>query len=157
MKARIIVERVPNPHCMVFHATAELSQSPLQDFRRPLRPHSEEYLKEVGEHGAKVVRDVIATPGVDNVTISPYHLQIIKGEAFDWADIEPAIIEALRSLFQTKYEMAAESVEVTEKYEGSKWRSGGYSGDPADPMSGIDIPLTTVLEDGDQEKWESEA
>lgn len=122
MKARIIVERVPNPHCLVFHTTAELSQGSIsQLFWRPLRPYSEPYLNEMGEHGARVVRQIFAIAGVAEVSITPYHLHISKGEAFDWEDIKPAIIEVIRSLFQNKYNVAPESIEVTEKCEYEKW------------------------------------
>lgn len=140
MKARVIVEVCPNPHCLVFHTTAELTQGrPHHEFRRPLRPHYEEYLKEAGEHGAALVRDILVIDGVNTVSVSSYDLLVVKGEAFDWEDITPKIVDAIRFLYTSKYKVPVEKVEVSTKYDAYKYGSGCRS--TFDSFLGTDEPL----------------
>lgn len=39
------------------------------------------------------------SPGIANIAVSTYQLQIQKGKAFNWAEVEPAIFEGLDMLY----------------------------------------------------------
>ena len=111
MKARIVIEQCPNPHFQEFHCTALLSEARRQEFKRPLRDSSEKYLKLLGEKGAGLIHTLFGIAGVAEVFISPYEITVVKGEAFDWKDIQPETLEALKAVFAA-HGMDAESVEV---------------------------------------------
>lgn len=115
MKARIRVQSFPSPETdiLVFHTTAQLSESHVQSFKRPIRPHSQRYLEEVGEYGAALVHVLLAMDGVTEVCIQPYEMMVRKGSAFDWIDIVPGVIDALKALYTAKYEVTADQVEVS--------------------------------------------
>jgi len=85
-----------------FHFNVEISQSKFQDFWRPLDESSDEYLKIVGKPGSALIRAAIQMDGVARVYIRPYELQIRKGEAFEWEDIEAKIIEVLTKIFSER-------------------------------------------------------
>ncbi len=100
IKPRIKIETVPNPDIRVYHVTTEISRYSIHNFWRPLhRDSSEKYLEEVGEIGTQLLNEVFALPGVNEVFIKPYELSVTKAGAFDWEDIEPGIIEALKKTF----------------------------------------------------------
>ena len=89
----------------IFYTTTEISQTQIENFWRPLRDSSSEYLKKVGPVGTELLKKILALQGVEEVWIHPYEIFVIIGEAFDWEDIEPRIIEFLKKTFvETKPE-----------------------------------------------------
>ena len=98
---KIVPERVLNPRLRVYHVNFEISQSVIESFKRPLRETSEKYLKKVGERGTLLLREIFAIPGVTEVYIEPYELDVEKGYAFSWGEIEPAVMEALRRVISS--------------------------------------------------------
>ncbi len=100
---RIVIENnLPNSDVRNYHTTAEISHYSIHNFWRPLRRQSSDsYLEQVGRIGTQLLMDIFAISGVNEVFIKPYELHVSKGKAFDWEDIEPAIIEALKVTFVT--------------------------------------------------------
>lgn len=99
IKPRIKVEIFSNLDERLYHTTAEISRDPTNTFWRPLRKDSEKYLNEVGKIGTQLLREVFTLPGIAEITIKPYTLGVVKAGAFDWKDIEPQVIEALKKTF----------------------------------------------------------
>jgi|GEM_PF-1924711 len=99
MTQKIKIEQFPDPNFRVYHTTVVISQSRSESFWIPLRPKSDRYLEEVGEVGATLVREVMALLGVGRVEIRPYEFTVEKGTAYDWEEIEPQVIEALKKTF----------------------------------------------------------
>lgn len=95
MKGKIRVERVPNPQVLVFHVNRVISRAAIQDFWRPLRENSEQYLAKVGKKGAEIVRRVLRLPGVSEVFISPYELSVTIAGVYSWESLEPSILKVL--------------------------------------------------------------
>lgn len=100
MTDKIIVRLVPNNEIREFHVTRELSEDPAKAFFRPLRPSSKKFLKVVGPIGTQVVTKCLSIPGVTEVIIKPYSLQVMKGEAFDWEGIQGQVIAVLQETFE---------------------------------------------------------
>lgn len=120
MKARILVKCVQNPHVLAYHTTAEISQSHIKTFERPLRETSEKYLEEIGEEGAKIVRGIFLLQGVESVSIYPYEMSVFKAEAFDWEGIHPEVLGMLKSTVAYLLKVPVEEVEVTDGYDESR-------------------------------------
>ena len=122
MKPRIISETVPNLRIKVYHVSVEISQTPIETFLRPLRESSNEYLDKVGEVGTQIVKEILAILGVIEVSIEPYQIQVEKGKAFGWEDIEPGIIGALKKAFgeQSSEVEVTQSPAVLKDEEGDK-------------------------------------
>ncbi len=100
MIPRIIkIQHCPNPHFLVFHTTLEISEDIHQHFMRPIRESSLTYLNKVGEIGTRIITQTLALDGVIEAHIQPYKLSVEKGEAFDWRDIEPGVVEILKKEF----------------------------------------------------------
>jgi hypothetical protein len=70
-----------------FHTNFEVSQSVIEDFYRPLRTSSDEYLKKIGHNGAQLVRKLMELPGVTEIFIQPYEVNIHIGKAFSWSEV----------------------------------------------------------------------
>lgn len=141
-KSCIVIERVPNPFVLCYHTTAEVSESQIQIFERPLRDSYLGDLKAMGEPGRKLVEEVLAIDGVVTVSLTPYTVQITIGEAFEWNDISSAVIEALKRLIVQKYkEVKWQDITVEQKYDAPKWRSvPGISPFGPPPVAGVDEP-----------------
>ncbi len=103
-RSKIVVKYFSDPNFREYHVSKEISLSH-EIFKRPLRPRSNEYLKRVGKVGAELVRDIIAVPGVASVGIESYHLWVSKGHAFEWAEIESYVVNALKQAVGTDVEV----------------------------------------------------
>ena len=91
-----------------YHVNFEISESHHESFFRPLRDESEEYLRNVGEIGEKIVRELFEIPGIIVVTIESYGIEIHKGRAFEWKNITSSILDILKE----SWEIIQESEEV---------------------------------------------
>jgi hypothetical protein len=89
----------------VYHVVTVISDIPAQGFSAPLQGYQEEYLEEVGVVGAALVREVIAIPGVVHVRIRLYALSVEIAPAFDWEDVEPAVLDALVRALEKKEQL----------------------------------------------------
>jgi len=69
-----------------FHTNFEVSSSVIEDFMRPLRESSKEYLNKVGVQGAILVAKLMNLPGITEVWIHPYEVSIKIGQVFNWTD-----------------------------------------------------------------------
>jgi len=99
MIPKIRREFTPNLFYRRYHVNTTISESRIQHFYAPLRASSEEYLDELGPIGDSLVREVFSIHGVNEVFISPYEISVIIGKVFEWEDIEPSVIEALKRTF----------------------------------------------------------
>jgi hypothetical protein len=86
----IEVETHPNRHYRTYHTTFDLA------------PPGEVvgFLCE-GRMNHPSYRQLSVLPGVTDVTIDRYSVGIVKGNAFDWSDIEPEIKRTIES-FESK-------------------------------------------------------
>lgn len=96
MSKMIMVQYHPNPNCCTLHLECEISDSRYQRFDRPLRPESEDYLKQLGTIGEGIVRALFAIPGVSDVSIKPYEVHFTKGAAFERSPIVTAAIDVIK-------------------------------------------------------------
>ena len=95
MSTNVCVEMHPNFQMRTYHPNFEISKARIENFWRPVRPESKDYLKKLGRKGAVLVRRVLALHGVAEVTIQPYELTVRKGLNFSWDDIEPKVLEMI--------------------------------------------------------------
>jgi hypothetical protein len=88
-----------------YHTNFEVSKSRIQDFKRPLADWTEGYLKEIGPEGASLVRKLMALPGVVEIWMRPYEVDVEIGKVFNWAEhygnesLERMIEEVFSSVF----------------------------------------------------------
>ena len=95
MNTHVRVETHPNSDVRTYHPDFEVSKAHIENFWRPVRPESKEYLKKLGRKGAVLVRRLLALHGVAEVTIQPYQLMVKKGLNFSWDNIEPKVLETI--------------------------------------------------------------
>ena len=98
METNTVVETHPNHECRTYHPDFEISKDHIENFWRPVRPESKEYLQKLGRKGGALVRRLLALPGIAEVTIQPYQIMVKKGQAFSWDILEPQILETIENL-----------------------------------------------------------
>ncbi|MCI0542236.1 NifU N-terminal domain-containing protein [bacterium] len=95
-----ITTRPGHDSCRDYHTTVEISKHQIKHFQRPFHFDKETAsLGEIGETGTTLVKSVCAIDGVVEVFISPYDLTVEIGRAFNWEEIEPAVIRAVKRCF----------------------------------------------------------
>lgn len=99
--------------CRCYYINTEVSELPTpQNFWSPLRESSEKYLEGVGKIGGSLVRELLTISGVVMVFITPYEVIVDKGAAFNWEDIEPSVVRALKKAFdEVEHEVIVENVD----------------------------------------------
>lgn len=98
METKIVVETHPNNECRTYHTDFEISKDHIENFWRPVRPESKEYLQKLGRKGGTLVRRLLALSGIAEVTIQPYEIMVQKGQAFSWENLELQILETIENL-----------------------------------------------------------
>ena len=99
IKPRMKIETRLDYDIKVFHVTSEISHSSIQSFYKPLPNYQSDDLKEVGGIGQLLVQELFTIIGINEIFIRPYDVMVIKGAAFNWEDIEPEVITALKRTF----------------------------------------------------------
>ena len=96
-----------------YSISTEVSELPThRNFWVPLRESSEKYLDGLGKVGGSLMRDLLTISGVAMVSISPYEVMLDKGAAFNWEDIEPSVVSALKQAFgEVEHEVIVENVD----------------------------------------------
>jgi hypothetical protein len=92
----------PNPQLKSFLTSLEICAYRVEHFKRPLDRGSEKALEQIGAIGAQVVRDLMALPGVHEVSIKPKEVRIKKGTAYSWGDIQERALEILLRALRRK-------------------------------------------------------
>ena len=97
-KSKIVIEKPPNPQFRNYHTSAQICETVIAHFQRPLDTR---YLRKgkIGERGQELVKEVFSSKGVDQIYIKPYELSVEIGLAFDWEDIENDVISALKKFY----------------------------------------------------------
>src|SRR3989344_8432148 len=97
-KSKIVIEKFPNPQFRNYHTSAQICETVIAHFQRPLDTR---YLRKgkIGERGQELVKEVFSSKGVDQIYIKPYELSVEIGLAFDWEDIENDVISALKKFY----------------------------------------------------------
>ena len=90
----------PNPQS--FLTSVEICAHRVEHFKRPLDRSSQKALEQIGAIGAQVVRDLMALPGVHEISIKPKEVRIKKGAAYSWGDIEERTLEILLRALKRK-------------------------------------------------------
>ena len=85
------IKTYPNRFVRSFFTRNVISNSSIERFTRPLQAHSADDLNNVGKTGETIVRQLLKIPGVTEVSIHPYEVWVMIGDAFDWEEIEPAV------------------------------------------------------------------
>lgn len=96
-KIRVEIDLVRSRDGKRYHVASEISLSPLERLLKPFHYCSE--LEKVGGIGKLLLEEVFALPGIAEIFIMPYQLHVVKSPAFDWDEIEPGIITALKRTF----------------------------------------------------------
>ena len=102
MVPRIVVESVNNKQLShSFHLNIAIASLPHVSFKRPIeRTSSLVYLRQGGRLAAGVVRKLLNIPGVIEVGIRAYMVDVqAEYIGFDWSDIEPRVIAVLLTAF----------------------------------------------------------
>lgn len=106
-RKRLTIATYPNDRMRGFATTFEISSSRFENFQRPLRLSSMEYLRKVGvDGGGELVRKLMQIPGVTEVSIRPYEATVEIAKAFSWTElddhgesIEDKIVDAFKAVF----------------------------------------------------------
>ncbi len=89
-----------SPGYRKYHTGSEISQCSYYQTRRPFpRELGVDPKKQIGEKGVALLSEVVKLEGVAEVTLSPYCLSVEIGRAFNWEEIDPQIIKALKETF----------------------------------------------------------
>ena len=99
---KIVIYCHPNPEMKSFHVNEEISSHRVEHFQQPLNSDSEDTLSSLGNIGARVVKEMMAVPGIKKLSIKPKEVLIKKEEAFLWEDIEQKIIEIIQRAIRIK-------------------------------------------------------
>ena len=105
IEPKIAIEQCPDSDERVYHIKVEISKCESRYFSRPFKdPHK--YLKDIGEVGSQLLKNVFAIPGVVSVKIEAYKIWVDKSPIFCWQEIEPVIIEALKKVVEEEIVVA---------------------------------------------------
>jgi len=111
MKMRIESVRVAKTR--VFHANFRLSEGAEQSFRYPLRPSSENYLKDIGAPGRKLIENLNRVEGITNAGLLLYQLGVDIGVMFEWDSIMPQVLSAIKDAYGDEVEVESPVVHVS--------------------------------------------
>jgi hypothetical protein len=92
--ATLTVQATNDPDVKAYHTRFELSSGP--------EVGSRGCDESVGEFG----RLVLAIPGVAQVHVCPYILLITKAPLFEWAEIEPVVLQILKEFARSQADLA---------------------------------------------------
>jgi len=92
---KIIIEKHPDSNRKIYHVNFEISNTVIEDFKRPLRESSKPYLDKLGPTGKRIIKKLFEIEGISEVFIKPYEITVSKGNAFSWVKIDPLIIKVL--------------------------------------------------------------
>lgn len=76
------IQHCPNQHMRVYHVREQLTEKQIE-------------ISGSADAGA-VTEELARIRGIACVTVERYQVSITKGKAFDWAEVEPAVLEFLR-------------------------------------------------------------
>lgn len=99
-KIKIISVPVPNPYMREYQLDRDCSLIEIAVFPRPLDSSSDEYHR-IGSTGQSMVTALMRINGIDEVFVGHKHISIIIGQAFTWANLEPLILTAIKSVLLT--------------------------------------------------------
>jgi len=144
VKNRIVIERTANPNFRKWHLNTQISECDgAESFHRSLKEAGES-LVQIGGIGKKLVEALFGIDGIEGLNVSTYEIEIAKGTAFLWSDIEPKAIEILKTAF------GEEEVEVLNQ----RWLCHVPEELLEDLLSSV-IPrilLNNITDDADEEK-----
>lgn len=95
MDNRIRVQEFPHSDCLFFSVNRLISQINKEKFYRPLRKSSEKYLQNVGDLGSRLVKAALRLPGVTEVEITPYMIEVTFSKAHDMESVKNSIIRLI--------------------------------------------------------------
>jgi hypothetical protein len=98
----IMIYRHPNLEIRSFLTSTEISRYRVERFDVSDPEMFEPQLKSLGTIGASVVREILAIPGVQDVTIKPREVRVKKEPSVSWGRIEGGVIDALNRAFRRK-------------------------------------------------------
>lgn len=107
IEPKILIKPQPNIlKTKEYHLTERISNGPFCEIVQMSQGNESMYLEKIGEKGVALTREILALQGVVKVGINPYALMVTKGDAFEWYEIEPDILEILKNSFgQTEREI----------------------------------------------------
>lgn len=101
LKPRIVIVILPNPDAREYQVTVEICKSSFKCFLKPfLEEGNRRELKKIGETGLGLLRKLFAIEGVEEIFIEPYKFSVHKEKAFDWKNIQPGVIKAIKKAFR---------------------------------------------------------
>ncbi len=98
----IIVYRHPNPELRSYFISEEISSFRVEHFKRPMTRDSDIALKSLGRLGAKLVKDIMLIPQIQEVHIKPKEILVKKEEASSWGMIDERVMEAINRAIRRK-------------------------------------------------------
>lgn len=116
-KQRVQIKRkVHSEEIHVFHSRVTLTEC----IEAAVRGATFEYISPITE----ALMDI---DGIVMAQVHPYHIIVQKGEAFEWSEIEPAILRLFSSLHLDlpQYEMTAEDKEKLAALDAERYPSEG--------------------------------
>jgi len=94
-KPRVVIYNHPNSEIKSFLTPKEISAYKVECFRSPLKEDADENVRSLGLIGERVVREIMAINGVEEIYIKPKEVRMKKNPSISWQEIEEKIVTIL--------------------------------------------------------------
>ena len=92
----------PNPEIKSFLTTVTISAPRVEIFKKPLDADGEDSLNRLGLIAARIVKDIMAIPGVLEIHLKPKEIRMKKELSSSWEGIEKRVVEILKRALRRK-------------------------------------------------------
>ncbi len=109
VRARIVVEHVPNERMRYFHTTAQISEQQIRGFDSRFET-DDDASRPIGTVGSRLVHDILALIKEGDLTIYPYGFYVIVTEAASWDTLMPQLLQLVKRCFEKPEEAVVEEI-----------------------------------------------
>jgi len=92
---RVVIYNHPNSEIKSFLTPEEISAYKVECFRSPLKEDADETVRSLGLIGERVVREIMAIRGVEEIYIKPNEVRMKKNPTISWREIEEKTVTIL--------------------------------------------------------------
>jgi hypothetical protein len=102
-EAGVVVYHHPNPHIRSFLTSVEVFAPRVGHFKKRIDKGSKDTYEGLSVLEYQTVKDLMAIPGVEQITIKPREIRMTKGPSSDWEEIETKVVQILESTQRRKW------------------------------------------------------
>ena len=101
-EAGVEVYHHPNPHIRSFLTLVEIFAPRVGHFKKRIDKGSKDTCEGLSVLEHQIVKDFMAIPGVEQVTIKPREIRMTKDPSSEWEEIEKKVVQILESAQRRK-------------------------------------------------------